>query len=319
MAPQELAAYFGSKEKPECHLLYNAAVMANFWDSLASQNVVLLEEQLSLIFSLPPHAHFVNYLRCHDDIGWALDAERQRAMGQDPLEHKKFVYQFFAGQFPFSYSRGELYNYDAVSQDARSCGTTASFCGLEAALEQHDEKALQQAISRDLFLHAVMFSVEGFPLLSSGDEIGQLNDYSYKNNPIKCEDQRNVHRSPFRWDQAEKRKVKGTYQQQIFSGIQKILQVKKQSNCFSPQATVQTWKSHNDKVLIVRRVCGAEELLCIANFSDTREHFYTECLVGSYQDLFTGEELTPGWGYEIKSHAYIWAQKRVSSSISSEE
>jgi len=152
MAPSELAAYFGTKEKPECHLLYNAAVMANFWDSLASQDTTLLVDQLNIIFSLPSHCNFVNYIRCHDDIGWALDAVSQYNLGQDPLEHKKFVYNFFSGNFPYSYSRGELYNYDPISQDARSCGTTASFCGIEAALESKDQFELEKAIQRDLLM-----------------------------------------------------------------------------------------------------------------------------------------------------------------------
>lgn len=309
MAPKELAAYFGTKEKPECHLLYNAAVMANFWDSLASQDTTLLVDQLNSIFSLPSHCNFVNYIRCHDDIGWALDAEAQYNMGQDPQEHKKFVYNFFTGNFPYSYSRGELYNYDPISQDARSCGTTASFCGIEAALESEDQFELEKAIQRDLLMHAMMYSIQGFPLLSSGDEIAQLNDYSYKLDPLKVEDQRNVHRSKFDWEKAKLRKVKGTYQQKIFDGLLELKNVKKSSNCFNSEAFVSTWDSHNKKVLIIRRTYHNEELLCISSLSDSIEKFYTNSLVGDYIDLFSNERLTPGWGYEIKPHQYIWAKK----------
>ena len=31
MAPKELAAYFGTPEKPECHMLYNVSTMVNLW------------------------------------------------------------------------------------------------------------------------------------------------------------------------------------------------------------------------------------------------------------------------------------------------
>ncbi|MGD1822801.1 MAG: amylosucrase [Pleomorphochaeta sp.] len=309
MAPNELAAYFGTKEKPECHLLYNAAIMANLWDSLASQDTRLLVEQLNSILSLPSHCHFVNYIRCHDDIGWALDMNSQYKIGQDPIEHKKFVYNFFSGNFPFSYSKGELYNYDPITQDARSCGTAASFCGIEKALNNDNIDEMNKAINRDLLMHAIMFSIEGFPLLSSGDEIGQLNDYSYKDNILKVEDQRNLHRSNFDWEKAKLRNIEGSYQQRLFDGIKQLGELKKSNNCFSNGATVTTWDSHNDKVLIIRRTFENEELLCIFSYSDEIEQFYTNNLVGDYIDLFTNERLTPGWGYSINSHQYIWAKK----------
>ncbi len=309
MAPKELAAYFGTEKAPECHLLYNAAIMANLWDSLASQDTRLLVEQVNSILSLPEHCSFVNYIRCHDDIGWALDLEAQHNMGQDPLEHKKFVYNFFSGNFPFSYSRGELYNYDPISQDARSCGTTASLTGLEAALENNNKEEIDKAIQRNLLMHAMMYSLEGFPLLSSGDEIGQLNDYSYKLDPLKIDDERNVHRSKFDWEKAELRNVDNTYQQIIFNGLRRLLEKKSGSSLFDSKAVVSTWDSHNNKVFIIRRTLKDEELLCIFSLSDSDERFYTNCLVGEYTDLFTSERFTPGWGYIIKPHQYIWAVK----------
>lgn len=309
MAPNELAAYFGSEEKRECHLLYNSALMANLWDSLVSQDTKLLVDQLNSILSLPKHCNFVNYIRCHDDIGWALDMQNQYDMNQDPLEHKIFIYNFLSGNFPYSYSCGELYNYDPISKDARSCGTSASFCGIEKALINNSDEEMEKAIKRDLLMHSLIFSIEGFPLLSSGDEIAQLNDYSYKNDFLKYEDQRNVHRSKFNWDRAELRKSKGTYQQRIFDGIKELTAYKKINNCFNNDTFVSTWDSHNDKVLIIRRTYKEEELLCVFSFSDSEEFFYTNNLVGDYVDLFSNSRMTPGWGYKIKSHQYIWAKK----------
>jgi amylosucrase len=309
MAPKELAAYFGTEEKPECHLLYNAALMANLWDSLASQDTKLLIEQVNSILSLPSHCHFVNYIRCHDDIGWALDAESQYNMGQDPIEHKKFLYNFYSGNFPFSYSKGELYNFDPITQDARSCGTTASFCGIEAALENNNMDDMDKAIERDLLMHSLIYSFQGFALLSSGDEIGQLNDYSYKKDPLKVKDQRNVHRSKFDWEKAKLRNKKNTYQYRIFNQIKKMGSIRALDNCFNSEAFVSTWDSHNSKVFIIRRTYRDEELLCIFSFSDFEETFYTNNLVGDYVDFFSKERHTPGWGYKIKPHQYIWAKK----------
>ncbi len=309
MAPKELKAYFGTPEHPECHLLYNAATMANFWDSLASQDTRLLSSQVNSILSLPSHCHFVNYLRCHDDIGWALDDEVERQLGIDPLGHKKFVYRFFEGTFPGSYSRGSLYNYDPRTEDARSCGTAASFCGIEEAVNQNDKLKMDGAIQRDLLLHATMFSIEGFPLLSSGDEIAQLNDYSYLSDPDRKDDSRNLHRSKFDWENAKKIKVEGTYQERIYDGIEKLVKARSNSPCFDNGSYVTTWNTSNDKTFLIRRTSLDKELLCFASFSDNEEAVRTNYLIGTYKDLFTGREIVPGWGFIMMPHEYLWCEK----------
>jgi amylosucrase len=309
MAPKELKAYFGTLEHPECHLLYNAATMANFWDSLASQDTRLLTSQVNSILSLPSHCHFLNYLRCHDDIGWAMDDDVERQLGIDPLEHKKFVYHFFEGTFTGSYSRGTLYNYDPLTGDARSCGTAASFCGIEEAINLNDKEKMDRAIQRDLLLHATMFSIDGFPMLSSGDEIAQLNDYSYMSDPDRKDDSRNLHRSKFNWEKSKQIKKEGTYQKRIYDGIERLLKARTLSSCFDKECKVTTWNPNNDKIFLIRRTSSDEEILCFSSFSDFDESVKTDYLIGTYKDLFTGREIVPGWGFTMKPHEYLWCKK----------
>lgn len=197
MAPKELAAYFGTPEKPECHMLYNVSIMVNLWSALASGDVRLLKDQLDKLNALPENCWFVNYLRCHDDIGWGLDEPVEESLGIDPLKHKEFLYHFYEGSVPGSWAMGELYNYDEASKDARSCGTTASLCGVERALITHDKPLLDISMKRDLMMHSAMSFLRGFPMLSCGDEIVQLNGWEYKEDPDRVEDSRNLHRSPF--------------------------------------------------------------------------------------------------------------------------
>ena len=150
MAPRELAPYFGTPEKPECHLLYNASTMATQWSALVSGDVRQLKRQLDDLHSLPAHCCFVNYLRCHDDIGWGLDYPwLGSCFGQQEVPHKKYLNDYFTGKWPGSPSRGELYNDDPRLGDARLCGTTASLCGIEAALEAGDPALLEQALARE--------------------------------------------------------------------------------------------------------------------------------------------------------------------------
>ena len=199
MAPKELAAYFGTPEKPECHMLYNVSTMVNLWGALASRDTRLLKAQLDALHALPDNCWFVNYLRCHDDIGWGLDEAVENKLGIDPQKHKEYLYHFYEGNFPGSWAKGELYNYDPATGDARSCGTTASLCGVEQALEKDDKTALDYAVKRDLLLHTAMAFLQGFPMLNCGDEIAQLNGWDYKNDPDRVEDSRNLHRSKFNW------------------------------------------------------------------------------------------------------------------------
>ena len=289
MAPRELAPYFGTPEKPECHLLYNASTMATQWSALASGDVRQLKRQLDDLHSLPAHCCFVNYLRCHDDIGWGLNEEYGRTLGMDPVAHKKFLYEFFEGSFPGSFARGERYNYNPATQDARTCGTTASLCGIEKGLYEGDEGQVALGVRRDLLMHAAVMSMAGFPMLSSGDEIAQVNGYGYHDDPILREDSRNLHRTPFSWDNAARRTMPGTVQQRLWDGLRQLEKLRAGQPCFGPGAWVTTWDTHNNSVLAIVRRTGDETMACLFNFSGLAQTVWLDGLEGEFSDLISGE------------------------------
>ena len=288
MAPRELAPYFGTAEKPECHLLYNASTMATQWSALASGDVRQLKRQLDDLHSLPAHCCFVNYLRCHDDIGWGLNEEYGRTIGIDPVAHKKFLYEFFEGSFPGSYARGERYNYNPATLDARTCGTTASLCGIEKGLAEGDEAQLTLGIRRDLMMHAVILCMGGFPMLSSGDEIGQRNGYEYRGDPALREDSRNLHRTAFNWDDAALRGKPGTVQQRIWDGLRQLEQLRAAQPCFGPDAWVTTWDTHSNHVLAIVRKTQNHLLVCLFNFSGQEQEVWLDAIEGEFTDLISG-------------------------------
>lgn len=282
MAPKELAAYFGTPEKPECHMLYNVSTMVNLWGALASRDTRLLKAQLDALHALPDNCWFVNYLRCHDDIGWGLDEAVENRLGIDPQKHKEYLYHFYEGNFPGSWAKGELYNYDPATGDARSCGTTASLCGVEQALEKGDKTALDYAVKRDLLLHTAMAFLQGFPMLNCGDEIAQLNGWDYKNDPDRVEDSRNLHRSRFNWEDAKQRTRKGTLQNQLWQGMEQLRQMRADP-CFAPDAWVTTWDSHNPGVLALVRKRGEETLVGLFNFTEYPAGASLDALGGRYK------------------------------------
>jgi amylosucrase len=309
MAPWELRPYFGTAEKPECHLLYNATTMATQWSALASGDVRQLKRQLDDIHSLPDHCYFVNYLRCHDDIGWGLNEEYGKSIGMDPVLHKKYLYEFFEGSFPGSFARGERYNYNPQTQDARTCGTTASLCGVEQGVKAGDKGLLQLGIRRDLMMHAAMMAMEGFPMLSSGDEIGQLNGYDYHKDPNLAEDSRNVHRTPFNWGSAQLRHQPGTMQNRIWTGLRQLEQLRAEQPCFGPSATVSTWDTHNRHVLSLVRRCGNDVLVCLFNFTGDTQSITMDALEGTFTDLITGET-GPCSARDLPPYAYAFCLRQ---------
>ncbi|MFA6846648.1 MAG: amylosucrase [Sphaerochaetaceae bacterium] len=309
MAPGELAAYFGTLEKPECHLLYNVSTMVNLWAAMASQDARLLKFQIDDLLSLPSNCDFLNYLRCHDDIGWGLDEDKERQLGIDPLGRKIFLYRFYEGKFPGSYARGELYNYDAISQDARSCGTTASLCGVEAALQSGDKADLEMALRRFMLLYSTMFSLRGFPMISSGDEIGQLNDYSYKKDSGKRNDSRNLHRSGYDWRKARLRHDLRTIEGKVWSGLENLREKRVSTVCFDSDAMVSTWDAQNSHVFALRRMKDGKTLLVVSNFSDFEEQVKFAYFIGEYRDMFSGRLVTPGWGFTLKPLEYLWLEQ----------
>ncbi len=308
MEPEKVVPYFGTVEKPECHMLYNVTTMATTWHSVATRDVRLLKKQMDIVNGLPKDYLFLNYLRCHDDIGWGLDYDTLGIWGMKEVDHKRFLNQYFTGRFEGSESRGELYNDDPVTQDARFCGTTASMCGVESALYEKDEEKLLAAVRQDLMLHAYMLTQSGIPMLYSGDEIGQVNDYTYKEDAAKKEDSRYLHRGKFPWYLAAKNKEKGTLQEQIFTGLSKLEQIRKKRRVFRSDAAVYTYDVKDDSILCILRENEEERFLGIFNFSDdTRTAWMEE--PGAFVNLWTGKKIEMV-NVEIPGHDFLWVSKK---------
>lgn len=290
MEPARVVPYFGTVEKPECHMLYNVTTMASIWHTAAAGKVSLLRHQMDVISGLPREYVFLNYLRCHDDIGWGLEYQWLRKESMEEVPHKKFLNAYFTGNWPGSLARGELYNDDPASGDARLCGTTASLCGLEGALKAGDEAAAERAVDFDLMLHTLMMTLSGIPMLYSGDEIGQQNDYSYKEDPVKAADSRYVHRGRFDWEAAGKRKEEGTVQYRLFQGIRKLKKLRETYPVFLNAASVRTVETYDPALLCLVREFEGERLTAVFNFSgEEKTAWISE--PGTGTDLLSGETL----------------------------
>ena len=291
MEPKEVVPYFGTPEKPECDMLYNVTTMCTIWHTLATRDVKL---------------------RCHDDIGWGLDYGYLGWFGITEAPHKKYLNDYFTGRWPGSPARGELYNDSEVLRDARLCGTTASLCGIEAAIYERNENALVLGVAADIMLHALMFTLKGIPVLYSGDEIGMLNDYSYHEDPKKADDSRFIHRGKFDWELSEERNTEGTVQNTVFSRLSELEEIRKFNDVFRSDGDMFSVNTGSDQILGIGRSYGGKTLLGLFNFTPD----YSKAVIenAAWDDLTEPDrEFTQGEGsmteYWLEPYGFRWLLK----------
>lgn len=294
----------------ECQISYNPTFMALLWESLATTEVRLLAHSMQHRYQLPEGCAWVNYLRCHDDIGWTFDDEDARKVGIDPQGHRQFLNNFYIGRFNGSFSRGLPFQENPSTGDARISGTLASLAGLEQALQTGDTKQVTLALRRILMLHGIILSASGLPLLYIGDELAQVNDYGYTNDPDQAGDSRWVHRPFLNWEIADKRHDPSTVHGQIFEGLYHLIQLRKQQPALSGSA-MQVVESGNPHLFAFIRHHEGQRLLVVANFSSQSQPFDNNRLrmYGpgySFIDLISGNRLTAQQPLRIDGYQLLW-------------
>ncbi len=304
MEPDKVAPYFGTKEKPECHMLYNVTTMASTWHTVATKDTRLLKQQTEKLISLPKDYVFINYLRCHDDIGWGLDYNYLLNFCMEEIPHKRFLNDYFTGKFEGSTAKGELYNDSESIGDARLCGTTASLCGIETALLKGDTEALKKAIDCDVMLHAYILSQSGISVIYSGDEIAQINDYKYHDDADKSADSRYLHRGKFDWEKAKLRNDKNTVEGRIYKAILSLFDIRRENKVFGTFATLSTLSTGNDCVLGLKREIDGDILYAVFNFSPENQPVKIS-QTNSGINLVNGEKMS-GLPEDLKPYEFIW-------------
>lgn len=304
MEPSKVVPYFGTPEKPECHMLYNVTTMATIWHTVATKDVRLLRHQMEQLSFMPKNYVFLNYLRCHDDIGWGLDYGYLGFLHMSETPHKKFLNDYFTGRFDGSKSHGELYNDDESLGDARLCGTTASLCGIEDALYVESPEQLDAAVDCDVMLHAYMLTLSGIPVIYSGDEVAQLNDYTYHYDPSKAADSRYLHRGKFDWEKAQNRTEKTSVQGKIYQSLRKLETIRSEYSVFKAHSNLMTINTYCDRILGVEREFDGHRLYAFFNFSGEYQTAYSDFSV-SGKDLLSKEKIE-GQSFELKPYGFLW-------------
>ena len=311
--PDEVARYI---RPDECRLSYNPLLMALLWESLATRNTRLLHASLQARFPIDPECTWVNYLRCHDDIGWTFDDAIANQLGIDGAGHRKFLNDFYTGRFPGSFAKGLPFQENPITGDARISGTLASLAGLEAALISKDLEAVDLAIGRILLLYSIIFSIGGIPLIYLGDESAMLNDYSFAHNPEQASDSRWVHRPVRDWSQ-ERQALNdpNSPAARIYAGIQYRLQLRRSLPVLS-QGQTEFLNIRNDHVFAYIRHQDSQRLLLLCNFTERSQSVsLKELKVQGFsdqaQDLLTSQTLQLAEDLYLAPYQTYWLQTKV--------
>lgn len=316
VAPVEVIKYFGEDAviAKECEIAYNATFMALMWDAVATKNARLLNQGIKNLPVKLERATWLNYIRCHDDIGLGFDDRDILLSDYEPASHRKFLIDYFTGQFDDSHARGLPFGQNYKTGDARISGSLASLVGLEYALETEDDRGVDDAIKLILLLHGMIMSFGGIPLLYYGDALGTLNDDSFRDDPQKQGDTRWVHRPSIDWEKAARRNTSGTVEYKVFSALKKMIAVRKEIHVFADFNNRELIDIENPNLFVFGRYPLSkhhEQVLVVANFDSKPQYLNLQDLgpwapqYGKLVDLYSGESpdtfkkslVIPGFGF----------------------
>ena len=270
VAPSEMLPYLGrgKHDGKEGNLAYHNSLMVQFWGALATRDTRLMGHVLGTHFpDRLTNATYATYIRCHDDIGWAITDEDARAMALTGHGHRSFLSDFYEGVFPGSFSKGALFQHNEATGDKRISGTFASLAGLERA--QGDAAATEAAIQRILMGTALIAAWGGVPLIYMGDEIAMTNDWGYRDVPEHAHDSRWVHRPRMDWDAASTRDTATTPAARVFRGTRQILSRRRATPGLHSASPTVVCDSGNAGLLCVARRAPTGTILCAFNFTET--------------------------------------------------
>ena len=291
--PDDVVKYISPDE---CQLSYNPLIMALLWNSLATRKTALLSQALGTRFKIHPETAWVNYVRVHDDIGWTFSDEDAVLLGVNGNDHRRFLNEFYRGRFNGSFARGLPFQENPLTGDCRISGTCASLAGLEKALQEEGANEVELAIRRILLIHGVILTVGGIPLIYLGDEVGTLNDYTYRDDPAHERDSRWVHRPRADWKKYSKRNDRNTIEGRVFQGLQKLIELRKQHEVFAG-GELEVIQTENEHVLGFMRIHAGKRAVIFANFSEEpqiiSQRIFEQYSVYSKQNLHGSSKISP--------------------------
>ncbi len=316
VAPQEIVKYFGESKtwSNEHDIAYNATLMALLWNSVATHSAKVMKAGLRDIPTKPAGTTWINYIRCHDDIGLGFEDRHIAEAGFDPWMHRQFLTRYLTGEFEGGFAKGLPFMYNPKNGDARISGSLASLAGLEKGIDEKNALEVRRAIDRINMLHSVILSYGGIPMIYYGDELATLNDYSFASDPTKSDDNRWMHRPVYDWKRAKKRSKASTPEYAVFESLKHMISVRKESPELADDNNLELVETGNEHIFAYMRRQGHFGTLAIHNFKDTDQLIYGHVVLpklglqpGELYDKISGEKIDLEEGKLIlKPYQFYW-------------
>jgi amylosucrase len=256
VGPDDLVQYLGTydaRHRHECTLAYHNQLMVLGWSAIAEQNVRLATQALNRMRAIPSWASWCTYVRCHDDIGWAITDEDAGRVGLSGAAHRRFLAEFYRGEFFGSYAEGVPFSANEGTGDERTSGSAAALVGIDRARTNGDLLLLDLGVRRLLLLYGVAFAFGGIPLIYMGDELALANDHTYTDDLGHADDSRWIHRPVMDWTVAERRTDQTTIEGRVFAGFQRLIRARVSTPGLRGGGRVEAFSTGSDRVLGIRR------------------------------------------------------------------
>ena len=316
VAPRDITRYFGEgiTEGNECEIAYNASLMALLWNSIATKETGLLTRSLNSIPGKPAACTWINYIRCHDDIGLGYDDDLIRGMGWDPQHHRRFLLDYYCRRLEWSPATGLVFMYNPRTGDGRITGSAASLLGLEKALSQHKSGLIRQAVDKIVMMHGIILTIGGIPLIYAGDEIATLNDYSFLDDPLKKDDSRWVNRPRHDWDTVAALEQDKSPASEVFERLREMIAIRKKHPLLADHNNLLLHDANNPHILAYERKAGEHGILVLCNFDETAQVVDAGWLSrlgysggNSFRDLISGKDLVLSSGLlQLNPFQMLW-------------
>ena len=312
VGPKDVVHYLGQGEHAGkvSDIAYHNSLMVQIWSALASRDGRLMAHALSKFAPVPTTSGWATYLRCHDDIGWAIDDADASELGINPYAHRCFLTEFYANEFEGSFARGVHFQSNPTTGDRRTSGSAASLIGIQAAIENKDAPALQTAIDRLKCAYAMVFGFGGLPLLYMGDELGMVNDMSFLKNPSKAEDNRWIHRPEMDWSLAKSAEKGKGVEGQVDKAIRSLITARKSLASLHAATSTEVFTTNNPSVIIFRRRHASGNLVQVYNLSENIQRVSMHGIAsGKLLEVISGEHLHIYEEIEVPAYAAWWLQQ----------
>jgi len=267
VGPADLAPYLGVGKHAGkvSDLAYQNSLMVQIWSALAAKDTRLFCAAMNRFPAKPPTTVWGTYLRCHDDIGWAIDDGDAASVGLNGYEHRRFLADYYAGLYPMSDARGLVFQENLLTGDRRISGTAASLAGVEAALISGDDIHLDLAIRRYVLAYCLVFGFGGLPLIYMGDELGLPNYHDFVDDPDHADDNRWVHRPPMPWDSVDRRHMAGTVEYRIWHALRHVITVRSSLPSLDASVESEILDPVNPAVLVFLRRFSSQTMVGVYN------------------------------------------------------